>query len=291
VRRVPDGSAYDRAMRRPERVATYALWALAAVGVFLLLAVLVVRVLPDLLANTDGLNAAEERGRTRTALLAMLAGVIAVVSAIFTGLTWQLNRRGQHTERFTRATDQLGRIEPEAVDVRLGGIYALEQIASESPRCTARSSKCSPRMSGSTPTQSRPIDLRKTNLTGVRAAHINLEFATLHDTQLYRAFLLQARLEHASLHGARLQHAELGMANLRDVSLADARLDEANLMFADLEGANLWNATLHGTKLLGARLGGAKLEKADLTGARYDAKTVWPDGFDPAAAGAVLEDE
>src|SRR5215213_570275 len=38
---------------------------------------------------------------------------------------------GQITERFTRAIDQLGSKEPE---VRLGGIYALERIASDSER-------------------------------------------------------------------------------------------------------------------------------------------------------------
>ena len=43
----------------------------------------------------------------------------------------QLNREGQITERFTHAIDQLGNT---GVDVRLGGIYALERIANDSPR-------------------------------------------------------------------------------------------------------------------------------------------------------------
>src|SRR5215218_3453534 len=41
----------------------------------------------------------------------------------------QLTRQGQITERFTRAIDQLGNA---SLDVRLGGIYALERIARES---------------------------------------------------------------------------------------------------------------------------------------------------------------
>jgi uncharacterized protein YjbI with pentapeptide repeats len=40
-----------------------------------------------------------------------------------------LTREGQITERYTRAIDQLGN---ESIDVRLGGIYALERIARES---------------------------------------------------------------------------------------------------------------------------------------------------------------
>jgi hypothetical protein len=41
-----------------------------------------------------------------------------------------LAEQGQITERFTRAIDQLG---SEHLDVRLGGIYALERIARDSP--------------------------------------------------------------------------------------------------------------------------------------------------------------
>ena len=70
-----------------------------------------------------------EVGRNRTAILALLAGLIAVAGAIFTGLSYRLNRSGQITERFTRAVDQLGN---PTLDVRLGGIYALERIAHDS---------------------------------------------------------------------------------------------------------------------------------------------------------------
>ena len=95
---------------------------------------------PHWLASTNGLNAdqrAAEVGRVRTALLAVIAGSIAVVGAIYTARTFSLNRQaheldrqGQITERFTRAVDQLGN--KDSLDVRLGGIYALERLARES---------------------------------------------------------------------------------------------------------------------------------------------------------------
>ena len=47
----------------------------------------------------------------------------------------------------------------------------------------------------------------------------------------------------------------------------------ANLSGANLEGANLWWADLTG---------------ADLTNALAD-ETIWPEGFDPQAAGVVFE--
>ena len=112
--------------------------ALARVG-FVVLGVVVVGAIalflfkwaPELLAThgLKGKDRAEDIGRNRTAVLASLAFLIAGVGAIYTGLSYRLNRAGQITERFTRAIDQLGH--PE-LDVRLGGIYALERIARDS---------------------------------------------------------------------------------------------------------------------------------------------------------------
>ena len=56
---------------------------------------------------------------------------------------------------------------------------------------------------------------------------------------------------------------------------------------ADLSGANLVGADLSETNLCGADLRDANLIRVDLTGARYDSRTVWPEGFDPRAAGAI----
>jgi hypothetical protein len=61
-----------------------------------------------------------------------------LLGAFFTWRQLQISREGQVTDRFTRAVDQLGH--PE-VDVRLGGIYALERIAKDSPSTVGRSSR------------------------------------------------------------------------------------------------------------------------------------------------------
>src|SRR4051812_24926990 len=102
-------------------------------GLLMLVAIVVlIKVVPPWVGSTDGLKGkdrAEEIGRARTAVLAILAGTIASVGAVFTGLSYRLNRAGQLTERFTRAIDQLG---STSLDVRLGGIYALERIARDS---------------------------------------------------------------------------------------------------------------------------------------------------------------
>jgi hypothetical protein len=72
----------------------------------------------------------------RATLLQGIGGAVILLGAYFTYRQLQSGReqlrvaqQGQVTERFTRAIDQLGHAE---LDVRLGGIYALERIANDS---------------------------------------------------------------------------------------------------------------------------------------------------------------
>jgi phage shock protein PspC (stress-responsive transcriptional regulator) len=67
--------------------------------------------------------------------LAVLAGAVLAFQQLTADrqqatATQELTRQGQASERFTRAIDQLGSDRPE---VRLGGIYGLEQIARQAP--------------------------------------------------------------------------------------------------------------------------------------------------------------
>jgi hypothetical protein len=77
--------------------------------------------------SLEGLKAQNE---VRMTLLQGLGGVVLVAGAYFTYRQVRTAREGQITERFTRAIDQLGHAR---LDVRLGGIYALERIARDSP--------------------------------------------------------------------------------------------------------------------------------------------------------------
>src|SRR4051794_36247567 len=119
---IPGSSAHPCESQTTRWLLTAAGLALVVVGIWL-----VVKVLPEAL-TTGGLRGkdrAEEIGRTRTGVLAVLAGLIAATGAVYTARSFELNRQGQITERFTRAIDQLGN--PGSLDVRLGGIHALER--------------------------------------------------------------------------------------------------------------------------------------------------------------------
>jgi uncharacterized protein YjbI with pentapeptide repeats len=101
--------------------------------------------------------------------------------------------------------------------------------------------------------------------------------------------LTRADLAKRNLADFDFTSANMIKANLTDANLSRAILRSANLTGANLTGARLKNAKLINTRLAGADLSGADLTGAKLTGAQYDATTIWPAGFDPIAAGAVLE--
>lgn len=69
--------------------------------------------------------------------------------------------------------------------------------------------------------------------------------------------------------------------------LRGANLSYVNLQSADLEGADLQGADLQGANLRGVKWN----EDTSWEGAEYKDETVWPEGFDPDAAGAVFAEE
>ncbi|MFB9881919.1 hypothetical protein ACFFMN_28680 [Planobispora siamensis] len=76
----------------------------------------------DLAAALDAV-----RGRA----LAIATGLIALVAVYYTARNAATARQGHLTDRYTKAIEQLG---SDKLDIRLGGIYALERIARDSAR-------------------------------------------------------------------------------------------------------------------------------------------------------------
>ncbi|MEU0228187.1 hypothetical protein ABZ177_28090 [Streptomyces sp. NPDC006284] len=70
----------------------------------------------------------------RTSIVAFTAALGAGIALLYTARTYRLTRRGQITERFTKALERLGSNE---VYVRIGGILALEQIVRDAPEQAA----------------------------------------------------------------------------------------------------------------------------------------------------------
>jgi hypothetical protein len=81
--------------------------------------------------DLNGKDKADAINGVRQTLLQAAAGTAALTVLVFTGLTFSLNRRGQVTDRYTKA---IGLLASEKLDERIGGIYALEHIMVESER-------------------------------------------------------------------------------------------------------------------------------------------------------------
>lgn len=135
----------------------------------------------------------------------------------------------------------------------------------------------------------------RSNDFALDAARVVVDRGWHKDGSLKAVRLLGANLKDAYLSFAHLEGADLEFANLEGANLAGANLEGANLLGVHLEDANLWDAHLEDANLWDAHLEGANLwfaylEGADLLETTYDAKTKWPDGYDPVAAGAILVD-
>jgi uncharacterized protein YjbI with pentapeptide repeats len=271
----------------------FGLLALVVVGV---LVVLVLYVAPSLLVGPDDdLSTAEKlkaENDVRTTLLQALVGIALLSGAYFTGRSYfsnrestmrqfELDREGQVTERFTKAIDQLGN--RDSLDVRLGGIYALERIARESERdhwpiievLTAFVREAPNRMETGV-TEAKDTDSGKKPGVDVQAALTVLARRTVdfdgndQHLDLAEAELRSANLSEANLGGAILSHANLGGADLSQANLEGALLAYANLERALLSEANLGGAYLYYANLRGALLSQANLGGANLTGANVE---------------------
>jgi hypothetical protein len=261
----------------------------------------------------DRIELKREQGQlqndARATLLQALAGGALLLGAYFTWRQVQTGRQqvhlaeqGQITERFTRAIDQLGSAH---LDVRLGGLYALERIARDSPDDRATIGEVltayirghapwPPRLEDQPPIEAaiETVAFLRLRAPDVQAALTVLgrgHFADpdpdapqldLADTDLRRSYLSRADLRRARLYGADLRRARFDDTDLRGATLIRAYLQEAHLLganlqdavlhHADLRDADLTDANLAGADLRHANLQGTKLDGVDLRGARLD---------------------
>jgi hypothetical protein len=222
--------------------------------------------------------------------LAQILGGTALLSGLyFTWRTLQVNREGQITERFTRAIDQLGKVEDgkKLFEIRVGGIYALERISRESEEdywpimeiLTAYVREHAPwppeKLSseeeveeGKPPKADIQAILTVIGRRERYPGHRESERLDLQSTNLRRSSALnEAHLAGAYFMGANLSNAILNGANLSGADLSEADLSRAKLSNANLMGANLMGANLMGANLTGANLWRSNLTAADLLGA------------------------
>jgi uncharacterized protein YjbI with pentapeptide repeats len=262
----------------------------------------------DAWARSGGSNPRELfeiENQSRGTLGQIISGVAVLTGLIF---AWQqlgqtsdnlrVSQEGQITDRFSRAVDQLG---SDDLTARLGGIYALERIARDSPRdygpvmevltAFVRQESPLPVGAAATPATSAmaiPFEVeavlkvigRRTpaqvatemedggclELTGINAVGADLAGYDLRNTCWDRSDLRGATIVRANLSDATFVATAMAQANLDSVDAQRANFHQANLMLANLSRANLRDANLLAAELSTATLQGTDLSGADILG-------------------------
>ncbi|MGW1509143.1 pentapeptide repeat-containing protein [Streptomyces sp. NPDC002394] len=263
-------------------------------------------------ARRPGPGRGEAGGRppSRISLLLLsLPGLAAVAALLFTwlqvnqtGKELRITEQGQITTRFNTAIVNLG---SGSVDVRLGGIYALERIMKDSPPdqgsvvsvLSAYLRRHSPVRPGTETSETsepsvdasaamevlvrrRPeydqgltVLLTGVDLRGWTPAH-PVAARGQHVIHLREAVLTGSDLRGsdftaADLHGARLDRADLGGAFVMFADLAEASLGEAHLQGATFHGSDLRDVEFCNGPWACADTAETDFSGADLTGASF----------------------
>jgi uncharacterized protein YjbI with pentapeptide repeats len=277
-------------------------WLFTAAGLLAMLVVVIAVVPPRFTAGHHFDKAADElkaQNDVRTTLLQALAGGVLLLGAYFTYRQLQVTREGQITDRYTKAVDQLG---SEHLDVRVGGIYALERIARDSPPDRATIEEVlTAYVRDHAPWPLPPSSLSLQAITQRLVTFAQRQRSTLQrrrvrdtagqdrrgepdkkevepkgppaDVQAAMTVLGRRQrspddrrrldLARVNLQGAVLGfYADLQQAMLNEANLQDAVLARVNLQGAVLAGANLQRASLLETNLQQAMLSDADLQGA-----------------------------
>ena len=222
-------------------LATFILFGLLIICILLLPKYLVQYSAGHLAADLSVSDSLKAQNDIRATLIQALGGMLvlvgATIGAIATFRQVSVSREGQITDRFTHAVDQLGQ---SAVDVRVGGVYALERIAKNSPSdCDAIFDILSQFVRRtSQPTSNGVYSGSMLQVHSDKALRIRQADAQAALTVITRSPLAD-KSRFVTLDRLDIEGAMLPSANLSRMSLVGAQLSGSWLRNADLQGASL----------------------------------------------------
>ncbi len=215
------------------------------------------------LSAGDRLNAVND---VRATLLQGLAAVVALggigLGTVMTLRQIRVTREGQFIDRFSKAIDQLS---SDHLGTRMGGVYAMEQIAEVAPSYRGHIGALLAafvRQHAPWPPSRPPeeVDAERRHYHGGLRDDIGGAMAALSR----RAMILPGtgiELEKVDLRGANLAGHDLSR-----FCFAGSNLEGANLTGCDLTGTTFSGASLKDANMTGATLTGADFNGAELSG-------------------------
>ena len=248
-------------------------------------------------------EAGRETGSTTVRNIGLLvAGIIALPLALWRSMVAQRQADAAHrqavtaqqdllNERYQRGAEMLG---SEVLAVRLGGIYALERLATEYPasyyfqitrllcafvrhptqdeRSEVRRSK-----TGSL-TPREDVETAARSVSACHGRHLAVSDYSERRLNLTNSELAGANLSYTVLSGTFFDDTDLTSATMQFANLNDAQFSRTSLI-----GADLSNSNLSGARFLAAKLSNARLSFTEAPGAEFinaDLSSAWLAGTD-----------
>jgi hypothetical protein len=224
----------------------------------------------------------------RSALIQMIGGTVLLTGLYFTARGFRLTREGHITDRYAKAIELLG---SDKLEVRLGGVYALERLAKDSRE---RDSSTILEVLCAYVREHAPLPPR--DQPGKASCDDAGETKAHPDTDVQAALTALGRRQRMDGEPP----LDLRYTDLRGADLVGADLRGALLFFAHLQGAYLWGgAHLEGAHMEGACLDGARLMDVYLRGAdlrgvslrEADLRSAHLDGTDLSAATGLTAEQ
>lgn len=220
----------------------------------------------------------------------IIGGAFFILTIIVAYLNYKVSQEKHTTDLLTKAVEQLG---SEKLEVRLGGIYALERIARDSekdhwplmevltayvrenapwPPKEVKQAKGLPDLGEKPDSFVKRLEAKLTYKIKPRAdIQAILTVINRRERTFKKGEAMRLDLRHTDLRGADLWRGHLeGVyfvgTHLEGANLQRAHLENADLLLAHLEDADLWKAHLEEANLNLTHLEGSKLSHAFLKG-------------------------
>jgi uncharacterized protein YjbI with pentapeptide repeats len=236
---------------------------------------------------------------TRKTAAQIIGGVLVIGSLIFTYNTlrlqqdtYRLQQEGQFTDRFTKAITQIG---DEKLEVRLGGLFALERVAKDSPKdhpaimevlsaYVREKSKAQKEKYTKEQIEQKKSDETIENSFSLVSPDTDIRIAInlinrrnfSNDPADFKFDFIEANFRHTLLNNAKFTETNFSLADLLYTDFTSSNLSKcgfsfANLKFTNFSKANLTEAVFQFTKISGANFDNANLTKASFFNSEFKA--------------------
>jgi uncharacterized protein YjbI with pentapeptide repeats len=248
-----------------------------------------------------------------TTLVQALGGIILSITAYIGYRNFKVAEDKQVTERFSKSIEHLG---SEKIDIRLGGIYALEQISIDSSKyhwtvveilsafvrekSKETSSKKLEKMKEDMQAALTVMNRRRTeqdpqgkkiNLMQVNLKLVEFQAANISGVNLSRSDFTSANFSGADFSNSDLMNSDFSFANFSDVNFSGSDLRNVKFFRTNLSGADFSNSDLSDSYLCESNLTNAKLIGTNLNNAHLGSDYIDNDYDDDYYPGQHEEEE